>query len=431
MRQPFDYLLAARQRHGDIYTLDLGLLRWVILCHPRHAEYVLRENSQNYRKSGNLWDMVRTLLGNGLVVSEGDFWLRQRRMIQPHFHRKQLAGLTDAMIVATAEGLEAWEWAAAERQPLDVVPAFSAITMRVIARALFGQGLAQADLDRVGEVMAFVMDYLLTGTLTHALPRWLPLPGARRYQAALEEFDALIGKIIAHERSAATPSDSLLAMLVHMIDEESGQTMTDAQLSDEVKTFFLAGYETTSLTLSWAIDLLTRHPQVMQRLRAEIDGVLAGRAPTFADLPALSYTRMVIQEVMRLRPASWWLPRVATADDTIDGYTIPSGTTVVSLTYAIHHHPEIWPDPERFDPERFTEEQIARRHKLAWVPFGAGQRQCIGRDFSIMEAQIILAMIVQRYKVAAVPGPALAPKLSSTLKPSRGVLVQLARRAVE
>jgi len=428
VRRPFDFLLAARERHGDIYTLDLGFLRWVILNHPRHAEYVLRDNSQNYRKGGGLWDMLRTILGNGLVVSEGDFWLRQRRMIQPQFHRKQLAGLTGAMVAATAEELESWDLAAAGQQPFDVMPAFSAITMRVIARALFGQGLAQADLDRVREVMAFAMDYLMTGAMAYSLPRWLPIPGARRYQEALAEFDALVAKIIAHERGADTPSASLLAMLVHMVDEESGETRTDAQLSDEVKTFFLAGYETTSLALTWTIHLLTQHPEVMLKLRAEVDTVLAGRAPAFADLPALAYTRMVIQEAMRLRPASWWVPRVAVADDMIDGYAIPAGTNVISLTYGIHHNPKVWDDPERFDPERFTDERIAQRHKLAWVPFGVGQRQCIGRDFSIMEAQIILAMIMQRYDLAAIPGPTIAPKLSASLKPNRGVRVRLEKR---
>jgi cytochrome P450 len=429
LRQPFAYFLAARQRYGDIYTLDLGVFRWIILHHPRHAEYVLRENSQNYRKGAAIWEMLRTILGNGLVVSEGDFWLRQRRMIQPHFHHKQLARLTDAMVAAVAEGLERWEGAAAAQQPLDLLPNFSALAMRVIARALFGQGLAQADIDRVSQIMAFVLDYMMAGALTYSLPRWLPIPGAGRYRAARREFDALVAQMITHERNADTPSDSLLALLVRMVDEESGETMSDTQLSDEVKTFFLAGYETTSLTLTWAVSLLTEHPQVMDKLRAEVDTALAGRLPSFADLPALTYTRMVIQEVMRLRPAAWWVPRTAIADDIIDGYAIPAGTTVVPLIYGVHHHPDIWSQPEHFDPERFTSEQVAQRDKLAYLPFGLGQRQCIGKDLALMEAQIILAMLVQRYGLNAVPGPALLPKLSTTLKPNRPVFVRVTQRA--
>jgi cytochrome P450 len=333
------------------------------------------------------------------------------------------------MVAATIVGLEPWDRAAAAQEPGDLLPDFSAITMRVIARALFGQGLAQADLDRMSDVMAFAMDYLMTGAITYSLPRWLPIPGARRYRAGLREFDALVGQIIAHERNAATPSDSLLAMLVRMVDEESGESMTDAQLVDEVKTFFLAGYETTSLTLTWAVSLLLQQPEVLDKLRAEVDTVLAGRAPTFADLPALTYTRMVIQEVMRLRPAAWWVPRTAVADDLIDGYAIPAGTMVVSLTYGIHHRPDLWEQPTRFDPERFTSERVAQQHKSAWMPFGMGQRQCIGRDFSIMEAQIILAMIVQRYTLAAASGLGVQPKFSTTLKPDRPVLVHLESRA--
>jgi cytochrome P450 len=428
-RRPFDFFLSARERYGDIYTLDLGIVRWVIVNHPRHAEYILRDNSQNYRKGGGLWDMVRTILGNGLVVSEGDFWLRQRRMIQPHFHRKQLAGLTDAMVDATTAGLESWDRAAASQQPVDLLPRFSSITMRVIARALFGQGLGQAALDRVSDVMAFTMDYLMTGTITYSLPRWLPLPGARRHRAGVREFDALVAQIIAHERSAEIPSDSLLGMLVQMVDEESGERMTDAQLVDEVKTFFLAGYETTSLALTWSVYLLTQHPAVLDKLRAEVDAVLAGRTPSFADLPALTYTRMVIQETMRLRPPAFWVPRTAVADDVIDGYAIPAGASVMPLIYGIHHHPDLWEQPERFDPERFTGEALAQQHKSAWMPFGLGQRQCIGRDFSIMEAQIILAMIVQRYTLTTMDGQTVLPKFSTTLKPDRPVMVGLRRRA--
>ena len=191
----------------------------------------------------------------------------------------------------------------------------------------------------------------------------------------------------------------------------------------------LTGDETTSLTLTWAIHMLTQHPEVLEKVRAEVDTVLMGRDPSFADLPALSYTRMVIQEALRLRPAAWWIPRTAVADDMIDGYAIPAGTMVVPLTYGIHHHPDLWAQPERFDPERFAPEQVAQQHKSAWMPFGMGQRQCIGRDFSLMEAQIILAMIVQRYTLAAPSGSEVRPKFSTTLKPDRPVLVYLEPRA--
>jgi cytochrome P450 len=427
LRRPFAFFREAQLRHGDIYTLDIGVLKWVILSHPSHAEHVLVANAQNYRKGGAMWDTVRELLGNGLVVSEGDFWLRQRRMIQPHFHRQRLAGMTEAISAATAESLDTWEAAAASGAPIDALQGFAPITLRVIARALFGQGLDPATLSRIDGNMAYVLDFMLTGVATHSLPRWLPIPGARRYRATIEELDRDVYAVIAAERAAAAPSDSMLAMLVHMADEESGEGMSDVQLHDEVMTFFLAGYETTSIALAWATHFLTQHPQALERVRAEVDAALGGRTPTFADLPALNYTKAVIQETMRLRPPSWWLPRTAVADDEIDGYTIPAGTTVVSFTYGIHHNPAIWEAPDRFDPERFLR-PAPERHRLAWVPFGAGQRQCIGRDFSLMEAQIILAMLVQRYDLRAVPGSVAELGLSTTLKPKTPVHVHVRRR---
>ena len=428
LRQPFAFLRHARAAYGDIYTLDLGVVRWVILNHPRHADHVLRHHSHNYAKGGAFWTEARKLLGNGLVVSEGDFWLRQRRMIQPHFHHKALAGLTEAMVTAITESLHPWDAAARREQPLDVLPACSTITMRVIARALFGQGLQADEIARASELLTVVLEYLLVGAATASLPPWVPIPGKRRFRRAIRELDALILRIIAAERRRDTPSATLLAMLVHQLDADTGERMTDAQVRDEVITFVLAGYETTSLALTWALDVLTHRPDILKRVQAEVDATLNGAVPTFATLAQLSYTRRVIQETLRLRPPSWWLPRTALHDDVIDGYAIPAGTTVVSLAYGIHHHPQIWPDPDRFDPERFTPEQDAQRHKLAWVPFGAGQRQCIGRDFALLEAQVVLAMLVQRYRLTAVAKHAAQPRLSATLRPKTSVQVQVARR---
>jgi cytochrome P450 len=206
--------------------------------------------------------------------------------------------------------------------------------------------------------------------------------------------------------------------------------MSDRQLHDEVATLFLAGYETTSIALSWAFDYLTRHPDVLHELRAEVDRALGDRRPGFADLPQLAHTRRVLQEVMRLRPPSYWLPRVAVADDIIDGHRIAAGTTVVSLTYMQHRHPECWPDAEEFDPDRFIPDHPrAARHPFAYVPFGAGQRLCIGRDFALMEGTLALAMVVQRFDIAAVPGRVAELGMSSTLRPKQGIVVRLAPRA--
>lgn len=428
LRDPFGYVSHARETHGDIYWLNLGLINVVVLNQPRHAQYVLRDNAANFRKGGPMWDAVRGMLGNGLVVSEGDFWLRQRRMMQPQFHRQRLAALQTLMVEAMAEALDSWEAAADRVTPFNLTPAFNRLTMKVIVRTLFGTGLTAQEMDDTAEAMTYALDYLMRAILVEPLPRWLPVPGRKKYQQALARFDEIVYGIIAQCRAGELADDHLLAMLLDVVDEETGEGMTDQQLRDEVATLFLAGYETTSLALSWAFHHLMQQPEMMVRLQAEVDSALDGRQPALADLPQLPYTRMVLQEAMRLQPPSYWLPRTAVADDEIDGYHIPAGTQVVSLTYMYHRHPEHWENPAQFDPERFTPERSANRHRYAWIPFGAGQRLCIGRDFAMMEGQLALAMVAQRYTMTAVPDHDVKPMLSSTLRPKNGVMVTLEKR---
>jgi cytochrome P450 len=279
--------------------------------------------------------------------------------------------------------------------------------------------------------MTFALDYVMTAIVTHALPTWLPIPGKKRFENSLVQFDEVVYRIIADSRAGEGKENHLLAMMMDTVDEETGEAMNDKQLRDEVATIFLAGYETTSIALTWAYDYLTQHPAVMQKLQAEVDEVLQGRRPTFADLPKLTYTKMVLQETMRLRPPSYWLPRTAENDDEIDGYAIPAGTDVISLTYMYHRHPEFWPDAERFDPERFSPEQSAGRHGFAYVPFGAGQRMCIGRDFSLMEGQLALAMMAQRFAFRRAHVAETKAQLSSTLRPKDGLPVYLTARSAE
>lgn len=429
LKNPFAFMVQAREQYGDIYNLNLGVTKVVVLNHPRHAQTVLRDRADHFRKGGPMWDMVRSLLGNGLVVSEGDFWLRQRRMMQPQFHRQRLAALTELMVQAIDEALNSWQTAAAANKPFNMAQGFNHLTMRVIVRTLFGTALNQADMDKVAEAMTFALDYMMAGLIFGSLPAWLPVPGRKRFQKAIADFDVILYRIIAQCRAGAGEQNHLLQMLLDTVDEETGEQMSDQQLRDEIATLFLAGYETTSITLTWAFAYLGQNPEMMAKVQAEADEVLQGRQPTLADLMKMPYTRQVLQEAMRLRPPSWWLPREVTTDEEIDGYHLPAGTQVVSLTYMYHRHPEHWADPEQFDPERFAEENSAKRHKYAWVPFGAGQRLCIGRDFALMEGQLALAMVAQRFQVQPVKADMPQPLLSSTLRPKGGFPVHLTPRA--
>ncbi|MEM7348331.1 MAG: cytochrome P450, partial [Chloroflexota bacterium] len=259
-------------------------------------------------------------------------------------------------------------------------------------------------------------------------PNWVPIPGRARYKKAIETIDTVLFDIIARRQKTEGEVVDLLTLLIHAKDETTGEGMSDIQLRDEAMTMFLTGYETTAGALSWAFYFLSQNPEKMATLEREINDVLGDRTPTFEDLTKLTYTRMVIQEATRLSPPVWWLARTAKEDDEIDGFHIPAGKTVAPIPYVIHRHPDFWEAPEKFEPERFTKARAANRHKLAWLPFGAGQRQCIGRDVSIMEGQWILARALQMYKITAISGQTTQPRPSATLKSSHGVVLNLEKR---
>lgn len=425
------FFLTARERCGDIYLLRGGAAPMVMLGHPRHAQEVLVDKGANYTKDSPIWDPLRSLLGNGLLVSGGSYWLRQRRMMQPQFHRQALAGMAALMSEAIAEELESWDRAAESGRELTPTEGFNALTMKVIVKTLFGGSIAQEEIDSVGRDMTFVLDFILQGILAKSLPSWVPLPGRQRYADTLRRLDDILFRIIRRSREALASgkvSANLLSLLLDATDEETHERMNDQQLRDEALTLFLAGYETTAAALAWAYQFMFERPEVADKLHTEADAVLGKRTPTMADVPSLPYTKMVLQEALRLRPPSFWTPRVALADDEIDGYPIKAGTTVAPVTYVIHHHPEIWENPERFDPERFLPERSQSRHRAAWIPFALGQHQCIGKEYAMLEGQLVLANLAQRYRIVAGQGSAPKATLSATLRMQGGRSLRLTRR---
>lgn len=429
LRQPIAFLHTARRQYGDLYALRLGPFQPIILNHPDHVQHVLRDNARNYRKGGKVWDIIRDLLGNGLAVSEGDYWLRQRRMLQPHFHRQRLAALTTLMTEAIDEGLAGW--AAHSTDRFDLEKALAAITLKVITKTMFGSGLSQAEIDQVAGAMPIIGRYVISGVVTRSLPRWLPMRSGDRFREACQAVDTVLYDVIARGRQALAEGryeDNLLAMLLNVVDDESGERMTDQQVHDEAITIFMAGYDTTAMGLAWTLHLLLQHPESLARLQAEIDQVLAGRTPTFADLPHLPYARMVFQEALRLYPPVAWLPRTAIADDLIDGYPIPAGATVIVPIFVIQQHPAFWPDAAEFRPERFAAAGAtgtpSAQHPFAWLPFGAGPRLCIGRDFALMEGQLMLAMALQRFRLTPIADRPVTPRLTMAMAPKNGVWVQ-------
>jgi len=429
LKNPFGFLMQARNTYGDLYNLNLGISKMLILNNPRQMQHIMVDNVQNYRKGGGMWDAIRAMLGNGLVVSEGSFWMRQRRMMQPQFHRQRLAALTELMVSAIDEALTTWE-KSTKGADFNLAPAFNELTMKVITRTLFGTGLAQDEMDKVSKALDYSVNYILKAIVLNSLPAWMPAPGKKEFERSIKQIDETVYRIITDSRKNSGAENHLMAMLLDMVDDETGEGMTDQQLRDEVTTLFLAGYETTSIALTWAFDFLVHNPEMMEKLRAEVDAAVGSdRLPTFADLPKMPYSRMILQETLRIRPSAWQLPRTAIEDDEIDGHHIPAGTNLIGLIYMCHYHPDEWDKPEVFDPERFQSEKSEKRHKFAYMPFGAGQRKCIGMDFALMEGQLALSMVAQRYTLNKTTENLAEPQLSTTLRPKGGVVVRLEKRA--
>jgi cytochrome P450 len=429
LRKQTDYLFEAWREHGDIYKLDLGALNIVMLNHPDYAQYIMRDNWRNYEKGGEMWNAVRTLVGDGLVTAEGEVWRRQRRMMQPQFHRQHLAGLTNLMIEAIEDGMSEWDAIAASGEAFNIAKAFNKITMKVIVRTMFGSGLSSAEADEMGNQVSFALTYLLQDMVTGKLPEWMPVPGRKKYQAALAHIDKYIYSIIEQRRNEPNNEHAdLLTMLLNLVDDETGEQMSDKQLRDEAVTIFLAGYETTSIAMTWAAYMMTQKPEVAQKLMEHVDTVLEGRMPKFEDLMQLGYPRMVMEEATRLYPPAFWLPRTAVEDDVIGGYKIKAGQMVAATMLTIHRHPDFWENPDEFDPERFTPDKVKGRHPQAWMPFGAGQRYCIGKDFALMEGALILTRLAQRYTLSNVEGREPKVALSTTLSTKDGVWLKLANR---
>jgi cytochrome P450 len=425
-RDPLGYLERLQREHGDVVALGWGPLLNFVIYHPADIKRVLQDNNQNYVK-GAIIARTKIVIGEGLFTSEGDFWRRQRRLAQPAFHRKCIASFVDTMTDSTAAMLRRWDGLARDGATFDAAAEMSRVTLAVVGRTLFGvdlDGEAAAVGRALGDGLAFTNQ---RATSYMPLPMWVPTARHRRFKAALRVLDDLVFSIIENRRRNASAGDDLLGMMMDARDADTGEGMSDRRLRDEVMTFLLAGHETTAVTLAWTFYLLGRHPEVEARLRDEIERVLSGRAPTIDDMPSLPYTRMVIEEAMRLYPPVAGIGRQTVGPDVLGGYAIPKNTLVTISVWATHRHRDFWDDPLRFDPERFSPERSGDRPRFAYLPFSGGPRLCIGYEFALVEAQIILAMVLQRHRVRLAVEGEVTPEMTLTTRPRGGVPVRLER----
>jgi cytochrome P450 len=414
------------QRYGEVVRLRMAGRTMILLAHPDHVRHVLYDNRDNYFK-GPTYDSFRLLSGNGLITSEGDFWKRQRRLAAPAFHNAAIAALGEIMTGATVDMLAAWD-AGSPVVRFDLHQEMTRLTLRIVGESLFGQDL-RGDMDLSAPAFAMALREVIDrGSAGFAPPIWLPTPGNRRLRRALKVLDDLVYRIIEQQRRQPGSNGHLLAMFMSSVDEETGARMDDRQLRDEIITMYLAGHETTALALTWTWHLLSHHPAICDRLEGELAEVLGGRVPAVADLPRLRYTRMVFEESMRLYSPVWTIARDVRADDEISGYRIPAGSSVLLSQYVIHRRPELWPDPDTFDPERFAPERVKERHKFAYFPFSTGPRVCIGNTFTLVEGTLILATVCQRYRMRALLGPVVPADIQATYRPRGGLPMERLRR---
>lgn len=432
LRDPMRFFVSRWQQYGDVMGAPVGPYDYIAVTDPDAIHHMLVENPKNYEKSPN-YRGLRVVLGNGLVTSEGEFWQRQRRLAQPAFHRERLASFRDSMVADTRDMLARWrsedaslKEAGALPRPLDMHREMTRLTFRIVGHTLFS-----VDLDAESEALGPVISAALEGanemsTAVLPLPYWVPTPTHVRLRRAVARLDELVLRIIGERRAIAGTSqepNDLLAMLMGARDEQTREQMTDRQLRDEVLTLVLAGHETTANLLSWTWYLLSRHPDFARRLQTEVRTVLGERPPSMEDLAQLKLTRAIIEESMRLFPPVWAFERRALADDVLGGYHVPKGALVGVCTYALHRHPDHWDNPEGFDPERFFPERAKGRHRFAYMPFGGGPRICIGNGFAMMEAQIIVAMMAQSYRLDLAAGHEVVPEATVTLRPKGGMLM--------
>jgi cytochrome P450 len=406
----------------DYIERQLLWRRILIVNAPDGVKHVLVDNADNYTKSDLARRLLEPGLGRGLLTSEGETWRRHRRLMTPAF--RQIARYAPIVVDATEAILAGWD-AQSFDAPVEVTGEMMRLTLAIIARAMFSFDTA-ADVAAIdASITAYQLGVRL-GFLDFAgSPAWLPRPSAWRARKALRGIDEVIARLLKRRLPPSADPDDLLTILLAARD--AGE-LTPREVRDEVVTIFTAGHETTAQAVSWAWYLVARHPDAEAALHDELSRALGGRAPDFADLAALPYTRMVIEEAMRLYPPAHTLSRQAIAADVVGGHPVPAGGTVLIVPWVLHRHRRWWDDPDRFDPERFTPERSAARPRFAYLPFGGGPRICIGASFAMMEAVLILATVAQRYRLSLAPGQIVEPVGLITLRPRNGLPMQLKRR---
>jgi len=428
-QDPLGLLRDWQREFGDLLHVNLFGMHLYWLFHPDLAREALVVQARKFRRTGRQVEVLREWDGDGLVTSDGDFWLRQRRLVQPAFHFRRFAGYAQTMTAATGRLVD--RWLSARPGSVEMNGAMTDLTLEIAAGTFFGADLA-GQAQQIGDAVAVLSEYATREIgKPFSLPNWVPLPRIRRKLRAIAYLNDTLDRLIRERRASKEDRGDLLSMLLAATDAEGdGRGMTDEQVRHEAMTLFLAGHDTTAGTLPWVWYQLAKHPEVAARVQEELERVLAGRTATAEDVAKLTYTERVVKETLRLYPQAYVLfARVAAEEVELGGYRLPRGSLIYPAPYVIHHDARWYPDPERFDPDRFAPERFAQLPTCAWIPFGAGPRACIGAAFATMEMVLILATVLQRAQLALAPGqgdPEPLPLFS--LRPRGGLRMTVTAR---
>jgi cytochrome P450 len=421
-RDPPAFLVSLAREHGDVARFRWGRSDEYLLNNPEYVHRVLVTEQRSFMKGQALQEAKR-ILGEGLLTSEGELHLRQRRLVQPLFHRQRIEGYADTMVSCAERVSERWR----DGERIDAQREMARLTLAIVGRTLFAADVEE-EASEIGVALTNALDSIKTLMLPWSgVIEVLPIPAMRRLQRARQRLDETIYRLIGERKANGSAGDDLLALLVSA-GRDTGEPMSDEQIRDEAMTLFLAGHETTAATLTWTWFLLAQHPDVEARLHEEFEAVLGDRPPRVKDLESLRYTEMVLSEAIRLYPPAWLIGRRALVDFEAGPYVIPARSIVILSPYVSHRDARWFPEPGRFDPDRWTEDARTTRPRWAYFPFGGGTRTCIGEGFAWTEAKLVLATLARQWRLRGVPGHQVELHPRVTLRPKGGMPMTLERR---
>ncbi len=423
-RDPLSFLLRNAAEYGDFIHYPLRLWDVIQVNHPAIIKHILQDNNRNYTKNTIQYNTLAQVTGRGLLTSDGDLWLSQRRLMQPAFHRNRLAAYEDIIVATTGDMLDRWT----PGKTLDIDAAMMQVALEIVGKTLFGLDLRHEAGELTEGVLEMLEYVVYRASNPVAAPLYLPTRRNQRYKAAMAKLEGVVYDTIAQRRAEDSDRGDVLSILLAARDGDTGQPMSDRQIRDEMTTLIVAGHETIASALTWAWYLLSLSPTVRAMLEQELANVLGERLPTVNDLHDLPTTRAIFDEVLRLYPPAWLITRRALEDDTIGGQTIPAGSIVIMSPYVMHRHGSYWSNPAGFDPDHFNPEVVAKRPRFAYIPFGGGPRLCIGDNFALMEGPMILATVAQRYRLNLVPSHPVKMEALVTLRPHGGLLMTAEQR---